>query len=274
MKVSGWLVALLVIGLIVAGLALAVQGTKEPVERGRSLSDWAEQFGVAYGFGVRPRQLAREEEARLAIRKIGTNGLPTLLSMVRTRDSAINRALVRHLPEFMAERANLHSAERYEEVAICGFLALGGVAKPAIPALIPLLADRDPGVRQRAAHALGAIGPDADEAVPYLVASMNDPQRSDMILTSMEVLTRIRRKPELVVPAMLKFLDPSCTNWNYMSAAIRSVPAFGRDAEAAIPALTRLSQHTNAWVRASALGGLKYIDNERETTNHTTRDNR
>jgi HEAT repeat protein len=45
---------------------------------------------------------------------------------------------------------------------------MGPVAAPAVPALIKALGDREAGVRQAAARALGAVGPGARDALPAL----------------------------------------------------------------------------------------------------------
>ncbi|WP_218079948.1 HEAT repeat domain-containing protein [Anthocerotibacter panamensis] len=54
--------------------------------------------------------------------------------------------------------------------------ALGNLGVAAVPALIDALVDKRPGVRTRAALALGAIGPAAKEAIPALMkAEQMDP---------------------------------------------------------------------------------------------------
>jgi hypothetical protein len=51
---------------------------------------------------------------------------------------------------------------------------LGGCGKPAVPLLLRVLSEGDPGARQSAAYALGQIDPDAEEAIPALEAACQD----------------------------------------------------------------------------------------------------
>jgi hypothetical protein len=92
--------------------------------------------------------------AREAIRAIGINAIPTLLVMVQTKGkSSIKEDLT---PTDAAQR-RMH--------AFWGFMALGSMAAPAIPALEKLTSSSDREVAIKAVWCLGAIGP---EAVPAL----------------------------------------------------------------------------------------------------------
>jgi HEAT repeat protein len=52
---------------------------------------------------------------------------------------------------------------------------IGPEAREAVPALVALFRDEDPLVREHAAESLGDIGPDAHAAVPALTEILNDP---------------------------------------------------------------------------------------------------
>ncbi len=52
--------------------------------------------------------------------------------------------------------------------------ALSRIGAPSVPALVAVLRDPDPELRQNAARALARIGPDASEAVPELIAALDD----------------------------------------------------------------------------------------------------
>jgi hypothetical protein len=76
--------------------------------------------------------------------------------------------------------------------------AIGPEARDAVPKLIDTLWDGDPSVRQSAAEALGKIGPDTRDAVPYLITSLKDRSGPDR-RTAAEALGNIR-SPEAVAP--------------------------------------------------------------------------
>src|SRR5436190_12599438 len=73
----------------VAAAVLAVFGTVllstwqlEPRYGAKTLTEWAMQYSANYGqYGT------AKEEATTAIRAIGTNGIPVMLGLVRSKDS-------------------------------------------------------------------------------------------------------------------------------------------------------------------------------------------
>jgi HEAT repeat protein len=54
-------------------------------------------------------------------------------------------------------------------------MALAAIGREAVPALVEGLESEKPAIRTWSAWALGAIGPDAQPAVPYLVRALSDP---------------------------------------------------------------------------------------------------
>jgi HEAT repeat protein len=63
-------------------------------------------------------------------------------------------------------------------------ISLGAAAEPAVPALIRALWDQDNGVRDKAAEALGRIGPAARAAVPALIVALKTPGDDDAAYSS------------------------------------------------------------------------------------------
>lgn len=81
-----------------------------------------------------------KEEVDDAIRHMGTNAIPTLLEMLRSKDTAVKAAAVKQ-----AERANLiwvSLAEERDAEAARGFEILGASAKDAVPTLIEIYGER------------------------------------------------------------------------------------------------------------------------------------
>jgi HEAT repeat protein len=65
-----------------------------------------------------------------------------------------------------------------ERIQVARLLArLGPEAKPAVPALIRALKDKDPFIREAAASALGRIGPDAKKAAPDMISLLEEKNR-------------------------------------------------------------------------------------------------
>jgi hypothetical protein len=66
----------------------------EPVYDGKPLSAWAQQYGSNHWTANR----AAADEAEFAVRQIGTEGIPFLLDLTRTRESSLQKKLRAVLP--------------------------------------------------------------------------------------------------------------------------------------------------------------------------------
>ena len=158
------------LGVVALGLAVwlfypeLVRGLvyphREPVERGKRLGVWLDRYRKSFPAVGESAHDGAREDAEGAIRKIGTNALPALLKMVQAKDSAVSKMVVRVF--------GLPSEDYYHTQSADGFSILGTGAKPAVRDLIRALDDKGAGVRACAAKCLGAIGPQANEALPRL----------------------------------------------------------------------------------------------------------
>jgi hypothetical protein len=90
---------------ISAFVLLAFWGSAEPSYQGQSLSRWLEQYQSARLSGT------RSVEAAGAIRQMGTNALPTLIRMIRARDSLPKQVFRRVFESMTPEGSEL----RYRE---------------------------------------------------------------------------------------------------------------------------------------------------------------
>jgi HEAT repeat protein len=152
--------------IMLAGFAWLVLHPHEPVYRSRPLSFWLEEpfSRGAYEFrGASP-------DAEQAVAAIGADAIPALLKMVAQRDTTGRRILDHFGGNFRFLHLRWHEGQG--EAAVWAFKILGEQAKPAVPALIKLLADQDAMVQFNAARSLAGLGPAAGEALPALIAAL------------------------------------------------------------------------------------------------------
>jgi hypothetical protein len=113
-------IALAVLLVILAGvIACQVLRLREPVYQGKPLSVWL----IAYG---------RDE----AVRQAGTNALPTLLRMLRAKDSALKVKLMDLAQKQRFIHINYIPSDELNYRACSAFGVLRAKAQSAVPALI------------------------------------------------------------------------------------------------------------------------------------------
>jgi HEAT repeat protein len=236
----------------VGGIILwRVEQRRDPVYRGEPLSQWLEEYD--------PRILIEnKEEVDDAIRHIGTNAIPTLLEMLRSKDNAAIAALIKR-----AERADLiwlSLAEETDVEAARGFEVLGASAKDAVPDLIEIYEERiSPDSQMATAYALGCIGPAAKNAIPQLLEAATNANKG-LRPCAIRSLGQIHSEPELSVPAVMRALDDTDQQTRYEAA--KALGAFGTNATAAIPALVRAFKSRDKHIYRTAADALKAIDAE------------
>ena len=195
------------------GIVWLIARFSEPVYQGIPLSVWLDE---AYRNGDVTSYLADTQpdtSSARAVRAIGADALPTLINMVRTKDTPIRRMLdhlsttYKWLP--MYHRLYFES----HPMAVYGFRMLGPSAKSAVPDLVALLDDNDPQVRVCAACCLAKVG--RAGAVPGLEKHLR---------------TVVRNKPG--------------TGWEEDAEA--AIYALGGIGPAARPALSQIAAFTNS----------------------------
>jgi HEAT repeat protein len=214
----------------------------------------------------------KRQLAEIAVRTIGTNGIPTLLKMLGKKDSATKSRLLdfwgwhvqtnRYLPAWVRypgwwrNQAVIQQSE-----AEGGFRLLGADARQAVPALISLYEQNvSPFSQGATSRALNALGPAAQTmAIPsYLraAASSNGEIREVAVLA----LHGVNAEHVEVVPALTQAL--SDTNALVRLVAADGVRKFGTNAQQAVPALVLLLSDRDARVCGAASYALKSIDPE------------
>ncbi len=248
---------LMIAALLAAVIVLVRSG--EPRARGRSLSSWLNTLSTLPGYEI------DSSEAQAALREIGTNAIPPLLELLRTKDSLVKRKVNELLRKQSLIRFQLREVSEKREKAVAGFNALGPIAKPAMPELVALF--NDPEITFDAVRALAVIGPDAvlpltqalshtNDAVrvhaalflrmhgtahpelagPALLKAFRDPIPG-VRLNAANSLCRIKNDPGLVIPALIERLeDPSLI---VRVAVAQCLGEFGPEAKAAVPALVK-----------------------------------
>jgi hypothetical protein len=158
-KIVLTIVSVVLVGVIVSQV-LTHQG--QPVYKGKPLTRWLRDYAMG--------SPAQRGEAAEAVSRIGTNAIPTLLQMLRAKDSAVKARVMNLLQRQRIIRIECTPANVWNGLGQAGFALLGAKGKSAVPALIEI-ADHNISLESRghAVLSLGSIGPVAKEAVPALL---------------------------------------------------------------------------------------------------------
>jgi HEAT repeat protein len=220
-------ISLLVI-LLVANIPKLFE-PHEPSYRGRTLTSWLD------GIDANPDPEDGPEEA--AIREIGTNALPILLTWVRSHDSALKTSWVGFVNQ--QDWLPLHPvfARSRSEYAASAFQVLGSAGAPAVPGLLRLLHDRDPRIRADAAFCLGEVQSGAKLAIPDLGRALTDTDE-DVRRQTAWALGNIHEDADEVVPILLHELPENSLGVQY--AIVYALAQFGPEARSSLPTLVRL----------------------------------
>lgn len=282
MKRMRWAVAVGLLGIVFAVLVLWRVWPKEPAYNGRSLSHWLDEWGNAYNDRTHP--------ATIAIRAIGSNGLPILLARISkdqspefwrivgkalpndwnpfSRDAyhavtaaeAINLLGVEAKPAFPT-LTNLFSGRGHHLTAAIG---LAGIGHEGVAVLLQALTNQDWAPRFSAATALGEAGSDFDKVVPALiqVVKIGGTNTEARLFrgAAANALVELHQEPELVVPVFSEFLASPDADMRAWGATV--LGRLGADANAAVPLLLKLRTDEDGDVRESAERALKEIDPE------------
>lgn len=253
------IVGLLLVGVIIAGLYIALN-PREPRANGQRLSYWVEQLWSAG---------ADQEEAKSAIRKIGTNAVPALLRKVRgaewrrkkmTAWSQLPPAVQAILPPPENDGHFLENKVPY---------ALSLLGPSTIPLLLAALQDPDRKLQSVAVRALGMMGPSAEPALPTLIRSIQH-TNGEVRIAAVHALQSIGRHDEEVIQALITALrddnaGPDGGKVFVRESAAMALGRFGPIARPAIPELTRLMDDPEFYMRREAILALWRIGGDTNT---------
>jgi hypothetical protein len=244
LRIGGRACAILILVFLGLGYCCAfiVSRAAEPKYQAKALRYWLKGYRVA----DEQWNDSTPQKADEAVIHLGTNVIPTLLTMLRARDSALDVKL--HSwgcwwNQF-AKKHHLIKDAPIPRLASCdveeagrAFAALGPEARFAVPGLIKLLDGDPPSISKRAiATVLGQMGPRAKDAIAALVRITTDP---DVLVQerALSALGDIASEPELSVPALIRGLTDESASAFVVKAASLGLKAFGPNAKAAAPAL-------------------------------------
>jgi hypothetical protein len=253
-----WIIFVLAACVFIAiGVVGFWPGQREPECDGKTLSEWLKICGDNRA-AINYSQSQSLESARVAIRRIGTNGLPWLVKWMsydtpkwksallyskfyRWLPASIRNPMVR--PILQAQRARV------------GFDILGTAASPAIPDLVRIT-DRCPG--QSAIYAIQAIkGCDAQpEALSALIGIATNHSKPSVIrqiaMQAIAGLHYVEKYETWVVPAILPCLDEE-----YMGhSTVIALGSFKISPDIGVPVMKTATGSNNADVRVWAVVSL------------------
>ncbi len=232
----------IVIGLLVASvlglLVWQASGPREPGFEGRTLTSWLDHH-VASSAAIPPYDSPGWRKADEALRSIGTNAIPTLLTMIRAKDPP---PVVLKLLQLAARnrwaRINYRYARSRHEEAEYAFRVLSTKAVSAVPELIKIYEEVvSPSSQMCAALALGHIGRGAQAALPALIRRFTH-TNGEVRFYAVSAVMSIGGEPGVVVPALRSVLkDP---NVNVRFNAVSGLSRFGSGARSAVPDLLEM----------------------------------
>ncbi len=185
---------------IVAVAALGVWlsrpgGPPEPVYRGKTLGAWLDdRRATPYG------PVVLSDEAVAAVRALGPEAVPTLLTWLRASDSSVSRNAKIVLEWRLKLPLRVPTNQDKRKRAMYGFRALGPAARSAFPALVAI-ALNSPDEWQRG-DAINALCQSDADAMRRLAGGLKSPDR-EVRHRAVSALSCIRIAPdEVCLPAL------------------------------------------------------------------------
>src|SRR5579884_1785328 len=126
--------ALLLVGAI-AGAVWLAQPPAEPTYEGKTLTYWLTNWQNGSGQSIDDAQIVKSREA---VRHIGTNAVPTLLRMLRAKDSTVKIKMYELMSRQDKFNVPFTSVEQGKPLTQIAFWFLGDLATNAAPALIQM----------------------------------------------------------------------------------------------------------------------------------------
>jgi HEAT repeats len=168
--------------LLAATLAVLALREAEPVYQGKPMRAW---IRAAYDKGY------LDTNAIHAVRQIGTNGLPWLLTELDCRDGWLKRRLYSALDRFGVRPSRFMRERQRQDQAMKGFEILRRKSTPAVPAVVERLKQADSA--WRAASVLIRIIGDEPKDNPNFPPSLADGEADPLPLIRQQVVLAARQ---------------------------------------------------------------------------------
>lgn len=256
MKLRSHLVLLALLATVLAGFIYSTFRSNEPHCDGQPLSFWLREIEASPDAGT-----IRWQRAARAVRQMGTNAIPALLTMLQTPDSKWKADAV----DWLQETVDLDLTETLGSIrgrrAITGFRLLGpAAATTALPRLAALATHRDPRISSQALSALGEIG--STTMVPTLVTVLTNGNPAAR-LQAANSLGALRGHGHSAVPALVETLEDA--DPTLRASAARALGEIALDAGRTVPALTGALKDSNSTVRTTAAVALGAFGTQAES---------
>jgi HEAT repeat protein len=277
-KKRGILLTVLLVALL-GGLIQILSRPTEPLYQGKPLSAWLNELHYP---------VDTNQAAFAAFREMGTKAIPTLLKIIESDDSQLQRLMWVLNSKQSLVRFPIRETEYQRWAASWALYSMGTNARPAFPALTNLLFDPKTLVLgANPAVSLAGMGP---EGLPPLLAALTNQnswirssaatalclERSDLSVVVPALITRLsdrdwavhceavralgqlHAEPGLTVPALMK--DFASNHPGPRGLILTGIGRFETNAKAAVPMLLEALSDNHEYVRNQAATALKQID--------------
>lgn len=241
----------------------------EPTRDGRTLEEWIAAL----------KERDRRDKAIKELGGFGAAAVPALIREATARNSYYRPDAIEALAEVGASgiEAMIKAVREHPAADPAVQYALARTGRPAVPALIELLKQKDDRMRVFAATTLGRMGPPAEDAVPVLVELINSKESKERRQnrggggysggtvvtislmgdgTYVAALGGIGPKAKSAVPTIMEVAKEPVP---MRLIAIDAIAGVGPEAAAAVPLLIRFLDDKDFPVRSQAARALAKI---------------
>jgi HEAT repeat protein len=261
-----WIIVVVTAFVLVAGGTIWFSTReREPSYNGRTLSEWLEIYCDDPQVSLTrllPQPL-EQNEAAMAVRRIGANALPWLLKWTEARAPAgtvwLNKA-ARVLPQALGRqwlantlRSSYKDRSHRKTLADQGWIVLGPRAAPAVPELARILNGGEWASAQSAALALAVIGERGLDPLLAAVTNRACKYRIDVASALCRAVAGMGTNATRAGPTLVACLKDPDINVANMAAVGLGAGRKAFDPKTTVPALTNAMLHPSLVVRTASV---------------------
>jgi HEAT repeat protein len=189
-----------------------------------------------------------------ALRSIGKPAemaIPFIIPLLREQDPE-----TQHNDPFDSLPSDLSKPHIRAEAA-SALAAMGDLARPALPDLLPLLKDRSSIAKRHALEAIGNMGQSAQSAIPDIIPLLKEDSMLEVQSSAARILGNFGEPAKAAIPALVSLLH---NQWSSVrSSAAEALGKMGESARPTIPSLIPLLKDADPDVRSSAAAALEKL---------------